>query len=735
MPTAMNEPFQMDDEEKQARQAAALEARKTVLASVLSKRRTEAVNARQASGIEQIWREDEDQYNGYDEVNQPSRVGEISALQGRGPAGTGKTAAGRSKVFLNVTQPKTDAAEARVCEMLLPSDDKPWAFDPTPVPELANAVEQGDQELVTLADGKQVPAELVARVVMAKAQTCADEHEKWVEDHFVEGRVYGELRKLIKESARLGTAVLKGPFPVARTDKKWITEGGVTKLVQKDRIAPTSRKISVWDFFPDPAAGEDIHEGGYVIERDHLTARQLRRLAKDPEYLKDEIRLVLEEGPKKRARDDRQAQDYPGETRASDSDVFEVWYYYGDVDRRDLEALGMDELPEDQSHMAAIVTMVNEHIIKAAINPLDTGDFPYDVFPWEPMAGQPWGRGVARKMSVPQRMLNASARAMLENAGLSSGPQIIIRKGLVQPADGRHEITGRKLWFFEGDDTTSDIRDAMAVFNIPSNQGELQNIINFALQMADETAAMPMLLQGEQNPGQPETLGGQTMRQNNASGLLRRIAKQADDSIFIPHLSRYYDWGMQNGPEAIKGDLQVRAKGSSTLFQRDQSNQFLMQTGPMVENPKFKIDPELWFSEMCKANHFDPATIQYTETRWKEIQAQQEQTPPPQDPRVVAATERTKQVELDVQARKADREAEREFEGADRQADRQHQAAIKAIEREIQVMEFAGRRQISLEQIKALLASKAADVNVKRELFDKETMLKMSPANPTNQGI
>jgi len=369
------------------------------------------------------------------------------------------------------------------------------------------------------------------------------------------------------------------------------------------------------------------------------------------------------------------------------------------------------------------------------LNPLDTGDFPFDVFAWEPMEGQPWGRGIPRKMSVPQRMLNAAARAMLENAGLSSGPQIVMRKGLVTPMDGINDITGRKGWWFEGDDTTNDIRQVFSVFNIPSNQAELQAIIDFALRMADETAAMPMMLQGEQNPGKPETLGGQTMRMNASSGMLRRIAKQFDDSIAVPHMTRYYDWGMQNGPEEIKGDLQIVAKGSSTLYERDQSNQFLMQSAPLVENPKFKIDPELWFAEMCKANHFNPASIQYTEQKWKELQAQQQQQPPPQDPRVVAATERTKQVQIETQAKTQDREADRQADAAQHEMQRQHEASIKAIEREIQVMEFAGRRQISLEQIKALLATKAADVNTKRDLFMREEALKLNPANPTNQGL
>ena len=33
--------------------------------------------------------------------------------------------------------------------------------------------------------------------------------------------------------------------------------------------------------------------------------------------------------------------------------------------------------------MSAIVTMVNDRVIKATINPLETGSFPYRVMPWD----------------------------------------------------------------------------------------------------------------------------------------------------------------------------------------------------------------------------------------------------------------------------------------------------------------------------------------------------------------
>jgi hypothetical protein len=52
-----------------------------------------------------------------------------------------------------------------------------------------------------------------------------------------------------------------------------------------------------------------------------------------------------------------------------------------------------------------MVTMVNNRVIKAALNPLDSGDFPYDVLPWQRKSGMPWGNGVARQGRTPQRIV------------------------------------------------------------------------------------------------------------------------------------------------------------------------------------------------------------------------------------------------------------------------------------------------------------------------------------------
>lgn len=715
------------------------------LAAQVERRIKEAFDARRASGIEEIWAADEDQYNGFDELS----------LTGRGVKDQGQVSKqqsnGRSRVFLNITKPKTDAAVARIVEMLLPHDDKPWGIEPTPVPEFQTAAEDEDDTLYTLADGSQATGADVAKAAMAKAGEAAEAMADWIEDRFVEGSVYAELRKIVRDAGRIGTGVVKGPVMVSRTERKWQIKDGAALLEMAEKLQPTSKRIDPRDFAPDPACGEDIHQGSYVVERDYMTARQLRGLAKDPSYDAVAIAAALREGPTSRSRDRDRFQDTPGET-VGDSDVFELYYYYGDVDPATLMELGVDEqeigmtgddlaaMGDDAAYLVqlpAIVTMLNGKPIKAAVNPLETGEFPYDVFPWEPVDGQPWGRGVPHKIATAQRMLNAATRAMLENAGLSAGAQIGITQGALTPADGKYEITGRKLWFFKPNDAVADITKAMQVWTIPSIQNDLAAIIEFSLKMADELTNLPMLLQGQSNReggASTETVGGMSMALNAANAPLRVIAKQFDDYLVIPHLRRYYDLGMQMAPEECKGDLQVQARGSTALIQREIAREYLMQLAPLVKDPAYKIDPERWMAETSRAQGFNLKSIQYTEDEWKRIEEQQAQNPPT-DPRIEAAKIRADADMQKLQAQMQDMQAERQFEAADRQAQREMQGAIAEIQRQIQMMRLAGDEKLSLESIKADLAAKAVDSRDKRELFLAEQALKLSPENPTNEGI
>src|SRR3990167_3113960 len=125
------------DERRKAKEGQDV-ARLDALGQSLARTRAEAIKARQSSGIEEIWYEDEEFFAGIDDANRGEvGVGMMWRQKPPGQAGRSSDAATtRSTVFPNITGPYCDAAAARIADMLLPTDDRSWALKPTPVPEL-----------------------------------------------------------------------------------------------------------------------------------------------------------------------------------------------------------------------------------------------------------------------------------------------------------------------------------------------------------------------------------------------------------------------------------------------------------------------------------------------------------------------------------------------------------------------------------------------------------------------
>ena len=152
------------------------------------------------------------------------------------------------------------------------------------------------------------------------------------------------------------------------------------------------------------------------------------------------------------------------------------------------------------------------------------------------------------QIHTPQRMLTAATRNLMDNAGMSAGPQVVVRKGALVPADGTWEVTPRKLWFVQDGADVVSVDQAFRAFNIPTMQAELNGIIQLAMKMAEDVTGLPALMQG-QGTNAPDTVGGMVMLQNNAGTVLRRIARLFDDRVTEPHIRRYYEWLMLFGED------------------------------------------------------------------------------------------------------------------------------------------------------------------------------------------
>ena len=151
-------------------------------------------------------------------------------------------------------------------------------------------------------------------------------------------------------------------------------------------------------------------------------------------------------------------------------------------------------------------------------------------------------------------MLNSAVRMMMDNAGLSVGPQVVIDKTQVEPEDGNWKLMPRKVWQWVKN-ATGRKEAPFQTFNIPINQEQLAAIIQLALRFVDEAVSMPLIAQGEQGAHVTKTAGGMSMLFNSANVVFRRVVKNWDDDITEPTIRRAYDFNMQfSEKDAIKGD-------------------------------------------------------------------------------------------------------------------------------------------------------------------------------------
>ena len=265
---------------------------------------------------------------------------------------------------------------------------------------------------------------------------------------------------------------------------------------------------------------------------------------------------------------------------------------------------------------------------------------------------------------------------------------------------------------------------------------QLMSIVEYAFRLAEESTSIPLITQGQSGKTSPDTYGATQLQNNNANQLLRSIGYAFDDYITEPVIRQYYEWLLldPNVPDSEKGDFHIDAHGSIALVERAIQDQTIMQMGQMVKDPAFGMDPKKWFKLMAKSKRLDPRELQYTEEEMAEL-AKQPPTPPPV---VQAATIRAEIDKAKLAALQQDNEADRQVElqkvkvDTDRdtiyvQAEQERtritgEAKLHEIEvkRELAMLDYANRHQISLENVKAMLAKTAMTLAAQKQLAGVE---------------
>lgn len=690
------------------------------LSSILDRLDTEATDRiTKRSEIEGRWLEDLRQYYGeYDEKTKE----DLRRQE-------------RSQIFIPKTRAKTNAIAARLSDMLFPTDDKNWGIRPTPVPELANkardattaaetAAAQANQALdagepdqaVEIANaGNQAAGEgneLKAKLEEAKKRADAMQDE--IDDQLRECQYNIQAREVIEDACKLGTGVMKGPVASENARRSWtekiVDQTKVFVLGEQVDPRPAFYRVDPWSFFPDfDATDPDDNES--TFERHLMSKKQLKKLARQPGFDKDAIRELLLEDPK------HETPTYLASLRTitganfdTSTKRYSVWEYRGPLtgeEMRDVcECLGQVDMMEDYGEvdpldeLQVVVWFCQGKLLKFGESHMDSGDSIYSVFPFEKDDSSQFGLGVPFIMRDPQSALNGGWRLMMDNGGLSSGPQIVVDTKYAEPADGKWAFTARKVWKKKADAPAGT--KIFETFDIPSHQAEMMGIIELSDKAIDDVTNMPLVAQGEQGAHITQTAHGMSLLMNSVNVVFRRIVKNFDDRMTTPNIRRIYDWNMQfSKKEDIKGDFEVDARGTSVLLVREIQSQNLMAmaanfTAHPVLGPITKV--AALYRRLVQSFMLTADELVMTDDEIKEDAERAAQQGEPEDPEIVKIR----------------------MQGQIAQMENDAKLRIAGLEHERQMMQFAEKMNIDLDKLKQQLQDHREEREHKERIFAAE---------------
>ena len=561
------------------------------------------------------------------------------------------TDAEKSRVFIKITKTKALAAYGQIADVLFANNIFPITIDPTELPDgivedvsfdpaLPEQMREDEKaEPVSpygyKGDGKNLPQGATAKtlqellnpkldeqlkdikgvkegagttptaVTFSPAMVAAKKMQKKIQDQLEESSASKHLRSTAFEMALFGTGIMKGPFAVDKEYPSWEDETGEYSPTFK--TVPQVSHVSIWNFFPDPDSS-NMDEAQYVIERHKMSRSQIRALKRRPYFrpsVIDEVISIGENYQKEYWEDD--LADYAPEHGI---ERFEVLEYWGMVDIEMLMEQGVDiprEL-EDADELQANVWICNGKLLRMVLNPFKPAKIPYMASPYELNPYSFFGVGIAENMDDTQTLMNGFMRMAVDNAVLSGNLLIEVDETNLVPGQDLSVYPG-KVFRRQGG------APGQAIFGtkFPNVAAENLQLFDKARVLADESTGFPSFAHGQTGvQGVGRTASGISMLMGAATGSIKNVIKNVDDYLLRPLGEGMFRFNMQfdYDPE-IKGDLEVKARGTESLMANEVRSQRLMQFLQVASNPSLApfAKFEYIIREIAKSLDLDPEKV------------------------------------------------------------------------------------------------------------------------------
>jgi hypothetical protein len=207
------------------------------------------------------------------------------------------------------------------------------------------------------------------------------------------------------------------------------------------------------------------------------------------------------------------------------------------------------------------------------MNPYIISKRPFYVTSFDKRTGSIWGNGLPALLRDLQRVANASARALVKNMALASGPIGEVDVGRLASEEDVTEIEPYRIYSVDADPIIQHNMPAFRFFKIDSNAAELMAVYEKFMKEADDISGVPSYVLGNpQVAGAGRTLGGLSLLMGNAAKGIKKVISQIDKDVVEPLIEAYNYMNLAYHPdESIKFDSSVVARGSSGLLQKELS--------------------------------------------------------------------------------------------------------------------------------------------------------------------
>ena len=531
------------------------------------------------------------------------------------------TSSEKSQVFIKITKTKVLAAYGQIIDVLFAGQRFPLGVDSTRIPEGVdeavhfdpkdpeNAIEKLEKTYGFAGDGRELPPGATSQMMqemslgplinqlneiedklrpgMGKTATAQTYHpadeaakrmEKKILDQLEESSASKHLRHTAFEMALFGTGILKGPFAMDKEYANWDEEGNYSPII---KTVPKVENVSIWNFYPDSDA-KNMDECEFIIQRHRMSHSDMRNLKKRPYFRADAIDSTIEMGTNYvRKWWETDLEDY---RNTYDVDRFEIFEFWGNIDRTAAEEAGLEVPPDlrDVDTLQVNCWACHNQVLRLVINPFTPKRIPYFAAPYELNPYSFFGVGLAENMTDTQQLMNGFMRMAVDNAVLSGN--------LIFEIDETNLVPGQDLELYPGKVfRRQGGAPGQALFGTKYPNVSTENMMMFdkARQLADDATGIPSYSHGQTGvQGTGRTAAGISMLMGAAQLSVKGVVKNIDDYLLQPLGEAFYAFNMQFDfdPDA-RGDLEVKARGTESLMKNEVRSQRLLQLLNIAGNP------------------------------------------------------------------------------------------------------------------------------------------------------